>query len=89
MARVFTTSFLFNHQSYNAIVTVLSKDGKLDITINVLDVDIKEVPGGKLKIECKEDFQDVHIDQSDLSGSMVASITAAIETRYQGQLPKL
>ena len=80
MARVFTTSFLFNHQSYNAIVTVLPKDGKLDITINVLDVDIKEVPGGKLKIECKEDFKDLQVDRNDLSSSMVESIKSAIET---------
>ena len=81
MARVFTTSFVFNQQTYNAIVTLISREGILSFTIHVIDVDLTgSIPGGLIKMECREGFRDLEVVSKDLSYSMVQSITAAIET---------
>ncbi len=49
MARIFTTSFEFNHQRYDAIVTVLSKDGELNFHIKILNEEVFDmIPNGEI-----------------------------------------
>lgn len=55
MARIFTTRFVFNHQSYDAIVTVLKNDGKLEFNIKLLDASLHDlIPGGQVRFEGME-----------------------------------
>lgn len=79
MARIFTTKFSFNHQVYDAIVTMHSNDGKVNFNIKVLDVELNDLlPGGQIVYEGKDGFKDVHLN-NHLSRSLVNSIANSIE----------
>lgn len=79
MARIFTTKFTFNHQVYDAIVTMHSHEGKVNFNIKVLDVELQDLlPGGQIVYQGQEGFKDVHLDNR-LSQSLVNSIASSIE----------
>ena len=79
MARIFTTKFTFNHQVYDAIVTMFSNDGKVNFNIRVLDVELQDLlPGGQIIYEGKDGFKDVQLN-NHLSQSLVSSIADSIE----------
>jgi len=79
MARIFTTKFQFNHQVYDAIVTVLSNDGNISFNVKVLDMELyKLIPNGHIKYEGREGFKDVQAD-SRLAQSLIQSIAVSIE----------
>jgi len=79
MARIFTTKFTFNHQVYDAIVTMFSNDDKVNFNIKVLDVELQDLlPGGQIIYQGKDGFKDIHLDNR-LSQSLVSSIADSIE----------
>lgn len=79
MARIFTTQFTFNHQMYDAIVTMISTDGKLNFNVKVLDLELHDLlPGGNIKYEGKEGFRNLQVD-NQLTQSLIHSIANSIE----------
>lgn len=81
MARVFTTRFVFNHQVYDALVTVISNSDDLKFTVKLMDNDLVELlPDGQLKYTGKEGFKDVHAD-NHLAQSLIQSIAVSVD-RY-------
>jgi hypothetical protein len=80
MARIFTTQFNFNDQLYDAIITIIEKEGKTSFNIKVLDLDLQELlPGGVISYEGKEGFKEKHADENALSQALMQSISKAIE----------
>jgi hypothetical protein len=80
MIRVFTTSFLFNGHSYNAIVIQKTNNGKLSFTINVLNEDLKEwIPEGLVRLESEEGLENMEVRSSHLNTRIINSITASIQ----------
>ncbi|HEU4471581.1 MAG TPA: hypothetical protein VFR58_10885 [Flavisolibacter sp.] len=78
MARIFTTKFTFNHQVYDAIVTVLDQNGELNFTVKVQDLDLQELlPDGHFQYRGRKGFKDIETDK--LSQSLMQSIAASIE----------
>jgi len=85
MARIFTTKFTFNHQVYDAIVTMYPNNGKVNFNIKVLDVELQELPpGGQIVYQGQEGFRDVHL-HNHLSRSLVSSIANSIEQHLTTQ----
>lgn len=79
MARIFTTKFTFNHQVYDAIVTMYSNDGKVNFNIKVLDIELQDLlPGGQIIYQGKDGFRDIPLS-NHLSHSLVNSIANSIE----------
>jgi len=79
MARIFTTKFTFNHQVYDAIVTMYSNDGTINFNIKVLDVELQDLlPNGQIIYQGKDGFKDIRLD-NHLSQSLVNSIAYSIE----------
>lgn len=79
MARIFTTKFTFNHQVYDAIVTVVTQNGKLNFNVKVMDIQLHDIiPGGHLKYEGRDGFRSIEMD-NQLSQSLVSSIAVSIE----------
>ena len=85
MARVFTTCFTFNHQSYDAIVTVLSREGQLNFTVRLMDDELFELlPDGHLNYTSKEGFKDVQ-SSNHLVQSLIECIAVSVETHLRVQ----
>jgi hypothetical protein len=60
MARVFTTSFNFNHQQYNAIVTDLTQGNQLNFNVRLLDADLHHFfPDGTISFSGTDGYQQV------------------------------
>jgi hypothetical protein len=79
MARIFTTQFQFNHQTYDAIVTVISTNGKLSFNVKVLDMELFDLlPGGHVRYEGHNGFRQIDLDNR-LSQSLLQSIGSSIE----------
>ena len=80
MARIFTTQFQYNHQKYDAIVTIILKGDTTQFNVKVLDIDLHEViPGGELSYEGINGFKNMsHVD-NQLAFAVMNSISNAIE----------
>lgn len=79
MARIFTTKFTFNHQVYDAIVTMYSNAGEVNFNIKVLDIELQDLlPGGQIVYQGKDGFRDIPLS-NHLSHSLVNSIAHSIE----------
>jgi len=79
MARVFTTRFSFNHQMYDAIVTVISRQGQLNFNIKVMDTELSQLlPDGHLNYLGKDGFKGINAD-NQLSETLIRSIAVSIE----------
>ncbi|MGZ3852086.1 MAG: hypothetical protein ACXVLT_06700 [Flavisolibacter sp.] len=79
MARVFTTRFIFNHQVYDAIVTVISHDGDLKFTVKLMDNElVRLLPEGHLKYTGKDGFRKVHAE-NHLAHSLIQSIAGSVD----------
>jgi len=79
MARVFTTKFVFNGEMYDAIVTMITTNGKLNFTIRLLDGELHEfLPGGSINYEGKEGFKHVQLN-SRIAEGLVECIANSIE----------
>ena len=79
MARIFTTKFTFNHQVYDAIVTMITTEGKLNFTIKVLDDDLQEIlPGGHVNYEGRQGFRNLQTN-NHMAEALVQCIASSIE----------
>lgn len=79
MARVFTTRFNFNHQIYDAIVTVSSVEGQMQFTVRVMDPELLQLlPDGHLNYTGKDGFKQVLV-QNHLAESLIQSIAVSVE----------
>lgn len=79
MARVFTTKFTLNHQSYDAIVTILTNDGQLHFNVRLMDTELLELfPDGHLNYTGKDGFKEIRSD-NQLAHTMIQSIAHSIE----------
>ena len=79
MARIFTTKFVFNHQEYDAIVTVSTVDGKMNFNVKVMDLELFDlIPGGHIRYEGREGFRDIDMGNA-LSHHLVNSIAVSID----------
>jgi hypothetical protein len=84
MARIFTTQFVFNHQSYDAIVTVLPKGGNVQISVQLLHIDLHElIPNGTISYEGHKGYEKLEILNNTLSQSLMRALTESIETHLQ------
>ena len=80
MARIFTTNFQFNQKSYDAIVTIIARDGKINFTIKVMDMELQElIPNGMVSYEGKEGFERISAINNTISQALMRSISGAIE----------
>jgi len=79
MARVFTTRFAFNHQMYDAIVSVISRQGQLNFNIKVMDTELSQLlPDGYLNYHGKDGFKNITVD-NQLVESLIRSIAVSVE----------
>jgi len=79
MARVFTTRFSFNHQMYDAIVTIISRQGQLNFNIKVMDTELSQLlPDGHLNYRGKDGFKSITAD-NQLSEALIRSIAVSVE----------
>jgi len=79
MARVFTTRFVFNHQVYDAIVTVISQSGDLRFTVKLMDNELEQLlPDGQLKYTGKDGFKNVFAE-NHLSQALIQSIATSVD----------
>ena len=79
MARVFTTRFPFNHQMYDAIVTVIYRQGQLNFNIKVMDTELAQLlPDGHLNYSGKDGFKEI-IPDNQLAETLIKSIAVSIE----------
>jgi hypothetical protein len=79
MARIFTTHFVFNHQVYDAIVTVLSHEGQLQFTVRVMDSELLELlPDGHFNYTGKDGFKDLPTE-NQLVHSLIQSVAISVD----------
>lgn len=79
MARVFTTSFEFNHQRYDAIVTVTTKEDQLNFHIKLLDVDFHHlIPNGVVAYSGTSGFEQMESLNNTVAQSLLRRIGDAI-----------
>jgi len=79
MARIFTTRFTFNEKLYDAIVTMITSDGKLNFSIRLLDDGLHDLfPGGQIRYEGKEGFKNVQANDQ-LAQSLIHCLASSIE----------
>lgn len=84
MARIFTTRFSFNEQSYDAIVTVLTTGGQLNFSIRVLDTELFDlIPGGNIRYHGEDGFKDLEV-KNELARSLMHSIAISIDDHLVG-----
>lgn len=80
MARIFTTQFQYNGQSYNAIVTMVPKDDTTTFHVKVLDLDLHVwLPGGEMSYQGKEGFMANSKLNNHFTLVLMSSISTAIE----------
>jgi len=80
MARIFTTQFQYNNQSYEAIVTVIPKEDTTTFHVRVLDLNLHMLlPGGEVSYEGKEGFIKNGKVDNHFTLTLMSSISRAIE----------
>jgi hypothetical protein len=80
MARIFTTSFHFNHQNYEAIVTITGTQGSEFIQVKILNGDLEGLlPGGLLAFEGRDCTKQLNGPRNGFVESLAKCIAAAIE----------
>jgi len=79
MARVFTTSFEFNHRKYDAIVTIITHDQQLNFTVKLLDTDLHDIfPDGKIAYSGADGFETIETINNTVAQSLMRKVGAAI-----------
>ncbi len=80
MARVFTTSFEFNHRLYDAIVTVLATEKDLSFQVRLLDEDLHALfPDGQLSLGAEAMKPPTETTDDQVSRGILRKIGEAIE----------
>jgi hypothetical protein len=81
MARIFTTSFEFNQKIYDAIVTVVSKDGRVSFSIKIMDMELQKIlPQGSVEYTGVNGFEHLQTMDNILAQSLMRSISRAIDS---------
>ena len=81
MARIFTTKFVFNQQSYDAIITVVNREGQMNFTVKVLDLELFELlQEGYIEYKGKDGFLNTEVIKDEETHSLLQSISDSIET---------
>jgi hypothetical protein len=81
MARIFTTKFVYNQQSYDAIITVVHREGQMNFTVKVLDMELFELlPEGFIEYKGKDGFLNADVIKDQATQSLMKSISKSIET---------
>jgi len=84
MARIFTTRFQFNHQNYDAIVTVAVKDSEMTFTIRVIDQDLgRFLPEGGVAYTGKDGFARMESLNNTVLQSILRSVARSIDTHLE------
>ena len=79
MARIFTTSFEFNHRRYDAIVTIITHDQQENFNIKILDADIHHlIPNGKLEYTGIDGFEKLESINNTLAQSLMRRLGEVI-----------
>ena len=82
MARIFTTSFQFNHRQYDAIVTLISQDSQINFHVKILDADIHHlIPNGEVQYTGIDGFEKLDIINNTLALSMMRRLQQVIHER--------
>jgi hypothetical protein len=80
MARVFTTPFTFNGQTYHAFVTAKANEGKMDFHIHLQDIDLHEIiPGGRFDYNTEEGCKQAQLLESKLARMIVDCVSRSID----------
>ena len=80
MVRIFTTSFSFNHETFDAIVSIVSNDVQVSITVKVMDAALHEIlPGGTFSYETSSRFSELPNGDNSLTRALQKSISLAVE----------
>lgn len=81
MARIFTTKFVYNQQSYDAIITVVHREGQMNFTVKVLDMELFELlPEGFIEYKGKDGFLNADVIKDQATQSLMKSISKSIAT---------
>lgn len=79
MARIFTTSFEFNHQRYDAVVTVITQNDQLNFHIRLLDVDFHHlIPNGVVAYTGPSGFEQLEMINNTVAQSLLRKLGEAI-----------
>jgi hypothetical protein len=85
MARIFTTKFVFNHQPYDAIVTIISNEGKLSFIIKLMDVELHDlIPQGQIQYNGADGFKNIRAE-NHLTQALIRSIAQSVERHLVSQ----
>lgn len=80
MARIFTTTFQFNHERYDAIITIFSDENGPQFHVRVLSESLMElIPTGEVRYSGRLGFQKVSSLNNTLAQSVMLRISEAIE----------
>ena len=80
MSRIFTMKFLFNQAYYDAIISIIVKDEKMQFTIKVMDAGLHQlIPDGHVSYEGANGFKELAIMQDQLSKNLMHTIATSIE----------
>jgi hypothetical protein len=84
MARVFTTSFVYNHQSFDAIITIINRDNRLNFDVLVLNNAAGDLlPGSRVAYEGSRGFERLESLNNAVAQSFMRSLSTAIEAHMQ------
>lgn len=79
MARIFTTSFQFNHRQYDAIVTLITHDSQINFHIKILDADIHHlIPNGEVEYTGMDGFEKLETINNTLAQALMRRLQQVI-----------
>ena len=79
MARIFTTSFEFNHQKYDAIVTVLTQNGNLNFNVKILDTDLQHFLPQEISYTGTNGFEQLASLDNTIAQALMRCLSQSIE----------
>jgi len=80
MARIFTTSFEFNHQNYEAIVTAVLHNGEWNFTVRMLDEELAcFLPEGQIVYSGIRGYEQLESLNNTIARSILRSLSHVIE----------
>lgn len=80
MARIFTTTFQFNHERYDAIITIFSNSNGPQFHVRVLSESLLElIPSGEICYSGRQGFQKISSLDNTLAQTVMLRISEAID----------
>jgi hypothetical protein len=79
MVRIFTTSFIFNHERYNAMITVIPQPKEHLITVKILGQELDHfLPNGEVTYHGEEGFNQHELQNHPVSRTLLKRIDEAV-----------